>query len=92
MQSQDYTTGKYVKFTTTDKYKDAAQTTVPFFDAQHVSTKVPQALSGVGLYHKGRKGSGGFIAPKIFTYDVSQHLDLLLLDKNNLRNSSILIR
>ncbi|XP_044253047.1 uncharacterized protein LOC123004013 isoform X2 [Tribolium madens] len=72
--SNRFTTGKYIQFTNTDFYKDAAQTTVPFFDSQQVYSKHPVPLSGVGLFHKGRGGSGGFIAPKIFTYDFSQHL------------------
>ncbi|XP_044253044.1 uncharacterized protein LOC123004012 [Tribolium madens] len=79
-------TGKYIDFTNTDLYKDAAQTTVPFFDAQQVYSKNPVPLSGVGLLHRGRKGSGGFIAPKIFTYDFSQHLLIKNKPNGRLRN------
>lgn len=54
--------------------KDAAQTTVPFIDVQPVTAKVP--LSGIGIYHKGRRGFGGFLAPSIFTYDFISHVKL----------------
>lgn len=64
----------YVEFTHTDMDRDAAQTTVPFIDIQQVESLLPVPLSGAGIYHKGRKNFGGFIAPKIITYDFSQHL------------------
>ncbi|EFA08552.2 hypothetical protein TcasGA2_TC006207 [Tribolium castaneum] len=84
------TTGQYIEFRNTDLYKDLAQTTVPFFDSQPVNSKNPVPLSGVSLIHKGREGSGGFIAPKIFTYDFSQHLEEISLEtvkrKQRLRN------
>jgi hypothetical protein len=70
----DRTTNRYVQFVSTNYYKDAGQTTVPFFDAQPVNSKVPVPLSGIGIYHKGRSGSGGFIAPRIFSYNFAAHL------------------
>lgn len=54
--------------------KDAAQTTVPFIDTQPVTSRVP--LSGIGIYHKGRAGFGGFLAPTVFTYDLTSHVQL----------------
>jgi hypothetical protein len=72
LPSTDHTVRKFVRFGHTDFVKDAGQTTVPFFDAQPVTATVP--LSGIGIYHKGRSGSGGFIAPKIFTYNFANHL------------------
>ncbi|RZC38220.1 uncharacterized protein BDFB_003195 [Asbolus verrucosus] len=72
------THNKYVRLVNTDYDKDAAQTTVPYFDAQPVESLVPVPLSGVGIYYKGLRGFGGFIAPKIFTYDFSQHLDVII--------------
>jgi hypothetical protein len=73
----DHTTNRYVQFVNTDYYKDAGQTTVPFFDAQPVESAVPVPLSGIGIYHKGKSGSGGFIAPRIFTYNFATHLQPL---------------
>lgn len=31
-------------------------------------------LSGAGIIHRGTRGSGGFIAAKLFTYDYSRHI------------------
>lgn len=66
---------QFIEFTHSDFDKDAAQSTVPFLDAQSVVSDIHVPLSGAGLYHKGMVGSGGFIAPKIITYDYSQHID-----------------
>jgi hypothetical protein len=65
------TASSFVMFTHSDIHKDAAQTTVPFLDAQEVVTNPSMPLQGVGLYYKGQSGYGGFIAPKIFTIDLS---------------------
>lgn len=70
----DSKTDQYVEFTHTDIDRDAAQTTVPFLDAQEVISLLPVPLDGAGIYHKGRRNFGGFIAPKLITYDFSQHL------------------
>lgn len=67
---------QYIEFRETDMDKDASQTTVPFLDAQPVESVSPTPLSGVGIYHKGRGGFGGFIAPKIITYDYTEHMEV----------------
>lgn len=54
--------------------KDAAQTTVPFLDAQDVFTDPPMPIQGVNLILKTQDGSGGFIAPRIKTFDYSAHV------------------
>lgn len=64
----------YIKFTYSDMYKDASQTTVPFIDAQKVVNDPAVPLEGVGLILKARKGYGGFIAPKITTFDYSPYV------------------
>ncbi|XP_077292900.1 uncharacterized protein LOC143915942 isoform X2 [Arctopsyche grandis] len=69
------TSDQFIEFTHSDFDKDAAQSTVPFLDAQPVVSDIHVPLSGAGLYHKGMMGSGGFIAPKIITYDYSQHIN-----------------
>lgn len=61
----------FVKFTNSDMVTDAAQNTVPFVDTQYVAPDPPVLLSGIGIFHKGQPGYGGFIAPKVFTYDYS---------------------
>lgn len=63
-----------VEFTHSDKRDDASQTTLPFLDTQNVVSQSATPLSGVGLYHKGFDGYGGFVAPKIFTLDLSEHI------------------
>ncbi|XP_061388415.1 uncharacterized protein LOC133323509 [Musca vetustissima] len=65
---------QYIEFTASDVYKDASQSTVPFIDTQHVVSMPPVPLAGVGIYHKGRPGYGGFIAPKLMTYDYTPHI------------------
>lgn len=70
----DSKSDQYIEFTNTDVDRDAAQTTVPFLDAQQVESLQPVPLSGAGIFHKGHRNFGGFIAPKIITYDFSKHL------------------
>ena len=50
------------------------QTTVPFIDAQDVAPETGTWLSGVGLYHKGKLGYGGYIGLSVETFDFSRHL------------------
>lgn len=78
-----YSTGKsipimtpnnFIKFGPSDMVKDISQTTVPFIDAQMVEPPNPTPLSGVGLYYKTFESSGGFIAPKIFNYNLRPHI------------------
>ena len=50
------------------------QRTVPFIDAQIVAPETSTWLSGVGLYHKGKLGYGGYVGLSIQTFDFSRHL------------------
>ena len=50
------------------------QTTIPYIDSQPVTTSTGTWLSGVGLYHKGHIGFGGFVGVMIKTFDFSRHL------------------
>ncbi|KAL9695479.1 hypothetical protein quinque_014764 [Culex quinquefasciatus] len=70
----DSTSNQFIQFRASDRDMDAAQTTVPFFDAQPVAPVRPVPLSGAGLFHKGRPKFGGFVAPKIMTYDFLPHI------------------
>lgn len=70
----DSKSDQYIEFTHSDIDRDVAQTTVPFLDAQEVSPVEPVPLSGAGIFHKGRHHFGGFITPKIITYDFSKHM------------------
>lgn len=73
---------QYIEFTHTSKDRDVAQTTVPFIDIQEVTSLPSVPLSGVGLYHKGRNYFGGFIAPKLITYDFTPYVRLPNNDTN----------
>jgi hypothetical protein len=72
---------RYIKFVNSDIEKDAAQTTVPFLDVQPVEALQPVPLSGAGIFYKGRESYGGFITPKVITYDFSKHLEIALPEK-----------
>lgn len=50
------------------------QTTVPFIDVQDVAPNPGTWLSGIGLYHKGNPGFGGYLGLSVETLDYSLHL------------------
>ncbi|KAK0160976.1 hypothetical protein PV328_008319 [Microctonus aethiopoides] len=70
-------TGKsyYVEFHSSDRKKDAGQSTIPFFDAQQISSSQSSPLSGLGLVHRGAEGSGGFLTFRLMTLDYSHYLN-----------------
>ncbi|KAH0554729.1 hypothetical protein KQX54_012466 [Cotesia glomerata] len=59
---QEVTSGKTVKFRASDFEKDAGQSTVPFFDGRSLEFSPPVPLQGLGLFHRGHKGFGGYLA------------------------------
>jgi len=65
---------QYLNFAPSDRRKDAAQSTIPFIDIQPIIPNPPVPIAGAGIFHKGRKGSGGFVALKLITYDFAPHL------------------
>ncbi|XP_017096761.2 uncharacterized protein [Drosophila bipectinata] len=67
-------TNQYMEFVSSSREKDVAQNTLPFIDIQEVVPHPAVPLSGLGIYHKGRSGYGGFFAPKVVTYDFAKHL------------------
>lgn len=70
----DSESNQFIELTHTDLDRDVAQTTVPYFDAQEVTSIPPVALSGIGIFHKGAPLSGGFVAMKLITYDFAPHI------------------
>lgn len=66
----------FIEFTHTGLDADAAQTTIPYLDAQDVVPQPPMPLIGLGLYHKAAAGSGGYIGPRVYTYDVTAHIQV----------------
>lgn len=73
----------FIKFTHTDINKDAAQTTVPFLDAQDVVNNPPVPLEGIGIFVKAQDGYGGFIAPKIKTFDYGPYVQAIQTPLNS---------
>ncbi|XP_051862929.1 uncharacterized protein LOC117576394 isoform X2 [Drosophila albomicans] len=65
---------QYLEFVNSGMEQDAAQTTIPFIDIQDVVSNSPVPLAGIGIYYKSSPGYGGFVAPKIISYDFSPHL------------------
>lgn len=64
----------YIRFEPSDFDEDLSQATVPFIETLPVEPKHPVALSGVGLYHKGKKSptgsvTVGIVAVKLISYD-----------------------
>lgn len=69
-------TDQFIEFTHTDFDTDAAQTTVPFLDAQKVSSAEAVPLEGAGIYYKSASSSTGYIGLKIMPIDHSKLLNL----------------
>lgn len=82
MSKIDSQTNQFILFGATSALKDVSQTTVPYIDSQYVSPKVGSWLSGVGLYHKGAIGYGGYVGAMVTTYDLSRHLVPKKLNSN----------
>ncbi|XP_017130381.1 uncharacterized protein LOC108148045 isoform X2 [Drosophila elegans] len=66
----------FIEFTNSGFEQDVGQSTVPFIDIQDVFSFPAVPLSGIGLYYKGQDGFGGFLAPKLITYDFTPHVQL----------------
>ncbi|XP_012216013.1 uncharacterized protein orion isoform X1 [Linepithema humile] len=72
----DSAVNQYLNFAPSDRRKDAAQSTIPFLDVQPIVPNPPVPIAGAGVFHKGRKGSGGFVTLKLITYDFAPHLQI----------------
>lgn len=69
------TRGQFIQFDHSDIETDAAQSTIPFLDAQPITLDPPAPLSGIGLFYKNQPKSGGFIAPLIYAYNYSGYIE-----------------
>ncbi|XP_055913507.1 uncharacterized protein LOC129947100 [Eupeodes corollae] len=67
----------YVEFQPSDFRKDFGQSTIPLLDIRDVSSNPPVPLNGIGLYHEAVKGSGGLIAIKLITPNMTTLFDSL---------------
>lgn len=63
---------KFLEFHPTDIQKDLAQLTVPFIESVPLEASEPRPLSGIGLYYKGEKNFGGFLAVNLICYDTGR--------------------
>ncbi|XP_050451579.1 uncharacterized protein LOC126851539 isoform X1 [Cataglyphis hispanica] len=72
----DSAINQYLNFAPSDRRKDAAQSTIPFLDVQPIIPNPPVPIAGAGIFHKGRRGSGGFAALKLITYNFAPHLQV----------------
>ena len=51
-----------IKFSSASIKKTAGQIVVPYFDGMNIFPSTRYPLSGIGLFHKGQPGYGGFIS------------------------------
>jgi len=65
---------QFLLFGPTSRTKDVAQTTIPFIDIQPVRPSPAVWLKGFGIYHKGQPGYGGYVAPRVFTSDLTDYM------------------
>ena len=79
----------FLKFVPSGLENDVGQNTLPFIDIQEIVTNPPVPMSGAGLYHKRTVDSGGFIALKLFTFDVRHHLQANLIDILNSTSNEV---
>ncbi|XP_057336197.1 uncharacterized protein LOC130674794 [Microplitis mediator] len=76
-------TATSVRFRASDWRKDAGQSTVPFFDGRDTSFTPAAPLQGLGLFHLWHKGSGGYLAFRIFDFDMSPLFNSQFADSNS---------
>lgn len=81
----DSVNNQFVSFDSTTASKDVAQTTIPYIDSQNVAPNSGVWITGIGLYHKGHIGYGGYVGFVVKTFDFSTHL---LPDSNGINGKS----
>lgn len=74
----DFTLNQFIKFSPSDKKKDAAQVTVPFIDGTFVEGN-PSILSGIGLYYRSQPHFGGFISLYTKTFDFGSLIEPIII-------------
>lgn len=73
LENRDEITNNFIKLQTSNVFEDVGQFMMPKINVKEVFPKLRVPLSGVGLDYKVRQESGGFIGPKLLTYDQSRH-------------------
>ena len=59
-----------VKFIPSSIHEDLSQILLPVIDTRKISPRKKLPLSGIGTKHVKGRGSGGRIAPMLFSYDL----------------------
>lgn len=70
----DSTSDQFIEFQVTSLEKDVSQNTVPFIEARAIYPEPPVWLTGIGIYHKGQPGYGGYIAFRIATLNFLDYM------------------
>lgn len=70
----DSSTDQFIEFQATSLERDVSQNTVPFIEITPVSAQPPTWLTGIGVYHKGQPGYGGFVAFRIATINYTDYM------------------
>ncbi|XP_044019357.1 uncharacterized protein LOC122859739 [Aphidius gifuensis] len=77
----DSQTDKFYTLSMSDSKTDAGQTTLPLFDASYVGSKVPTALSGIGLHHRSsNRENGGFFGITAYSVIYDKYMSELNLE------------
>lgn len=69
IESEQNVNNQAIEITISNKYQDAGQSVVPYFDAQNVTGSIAAPLYGIGLYHRGGTDSGGHLAFRLRIID-----------------------
>jgi len=70
----DSASDTFLSFEASSPEKDVAQTTLPFLDSQPVAPRPAVWLTGLGLFHKGQPGFGGFLGLRVMTVDLTSRI------------------
>ena len=80
----DSTSDQFIEFQASSLEKDVSQNTVPFLEATPITAQPPTWLTGVGIYHKGQPGYGGYVAFRIATLNFADYIATPSKDYNNM--------
>ncbi|CAD6231501.1 GSCOCG00001441001-RA-CDS [Cotesia congregata] len=75
-------------FAPTDKWRDVAQHTLPYFDKRLVTGDPPVPVAGAAIYLLYSEESGGMLGCKINSLDLVQYLNKTMVEKNMIADNS----
>ncbi|XP_044019961.1 uncharacterized protein LOC122860281 [Aphidius gifuensis] len=70
---------QFISIRASDLFKDASQTTIPFFDLLEVAPETSVPITGIELFHKGQLDgtSGGYISLKLYPLNLTMYMNPL---------------